>query len=345
MKRTKLLSLLTILPLLASCSGSNVTLEDFKEKAKDLSNAGLYPYYRVQGMMDFNTEVMEVDAVFDQTPAVDTFVPYARYNDGFYNASLDSVESSENVSIHGMSSKSYFLRAPLRLTQDNFYTTVASDNGTGTFNGKEIEINYDSGVIDGMGDEYSMPTLTKVDDTHLILMFTKGEEEVEVTLTRTTDIDYSVFYQGTWEAEGYIFNFKQGVRENRTCAHYLIEHIITSYMDLDGSANPSKNNMTYELAKDGGMVFTGYAVHTNLKVDNYPYYPDFNAHPELGAWDEDDPLPCYKNLVNAKVNIRFEYNKDGWLVLEQMESLGYDYGAVTDSQISLKAVYSYKFSN
>ena len=116
-------------------------------------------------------------------------------------------------------------------------------------------------------------------------------------------------------------------------------------MDLDGSANPSKNNMTYEYAADGGFVFVGNAVHTNVKIDNYPYYPDYNAHPELGDWDEDDPLPCYKNLVNAKVNVRFEYNKDGWLVKEEMTSLGYDYNEASDAQISLVANYTYKFSD
>ena len=71
----------------------------------------------------------------------------------------------------------------------------------------------------------------------------------------------------------------------------------------------------------------------------------FAAHPELGEWDEYEPLPCYKNVVNAKVNIRFEYNAEGWLVKETMQSLNYSYKTATDAQISLIATYSYKFSD
>lgn len=348
MKRFKLLPLLAIIPVLASCSGGNASFDDFLAKAETLSNAPLYPYYRVQGMMDFNKEVLEVDEVFDKNPGVDTFVPHSRFNDGFYNMSLDNAESSGNITIYGMSSKSYWLRAPLRITEDNYYTTVASDNGNGTYNGIAIEINYNSGVIDGLGEEYSMPTITKKDKADLntiILSYSKGDEEVAIELTRSTEVDETVFYDGTWKAEGIELVLHQGKRENRTCAHYLIEHIITSYMDLDGSANPSKNNMSYELLSDGGFAFVGNAVHTNIKVDNYPYYPDFNTHPELGDWDEDDPLPCFKNLVNAKVNVRFEYNSEGWLVKESLESLGYDYNVATDAQISLIANYTYKFSD
>ena len=65
---------------------------------------------------------------------------------------------------------------------------------------------------------------------------------------------------------------------------------------------------------------------------------------KYGEWDPDDPLPLYyKNTVNAKVNIRFEYNKDGWLVKESMTSVDYNFNVASTSQVSLEAVYSYQF--
>ena len=79
MKNIKLLTLLSLIPLVASCSGQAASLESFKAKAEDLSNAPLYPYYRVQGMMDFNAEVMEVD--YDENLEEDAII--AILKDGY----------------------------------------------------------------------------------------------------------------------------------------------------------------------------------------------------------------------------------------------------------------------
>lgn len=268
----KQLLLLLIAPLaLVSCSSNKTTFAAFNEKVQALEDTAVYPYYKVIGSLDFNNEVLPVEATFDQTPKANEFVPYARYNDGFYNAVADLGADPENILIYGMASRSYWLRAPMRLTKDTFYGTV-----------------------------------------------TAGEEEIE----------------------------------NRTCANYNLIHIITSYLGQTGSTNPSKNQAYYEILTDengevSGFVVGGKGVHTKVTLDNYPCYPDasfFNPEGPYGEWDEGDPLPCYKNTVNAKVDIRFEYNRDGWLVKEEMTSIGYDYNQASASQVSLIAVYSYKFA-
>lgn len=265
MKKKLLLLLVTPLALV-SCSSNKATFESFNEKVQELSDTAEYPYYKVVGSLDFNNEVMEVNATFDQTPKADTFVPYARYNDGFFNSTADLATSPDGILIFAMASRSYWLRAPMRLTKDTFY--------------KKTMV---------------------------------GETEVE----------------------------------NRTCANYILTHLITSYLGQTGSTNPSKNKAYYELLPDGGFAIGGDAVHTKVTLDNYPFYPDasfFDPEGEYGEWDEGDPLPCYKNVINAKVNIRFEYDNKGWLVKEEMTSVGYNYNDASASQISLKAVYSYKFS-
>jgi len=132
-------------------------------------------------------------------------------------------------------------------------------------------------------------------------------------------------------------------RENNTCAHYIIEHLITSYLGQAANANPSSMHMVMEALPDGGIRFSGNKVHTNVTIDNYPYYPDYNAHPELYPWKDYNPLPCYSNTVNAKVNIFFEYNKDGWLTKESMYTIDYDPDRVSADQVALEAVYSYEF--
>ena len=81
-----------------------------------------------------------------------------------------------------------------------------------------------------------------------------------------------------------------------------------------------------------------------MLIDNFPYYPDPEEHPEIGLWDPEYPIPCYKNRVNAKVNIRFEYDADGWLRKEELSTIDYDYNVNSSSQVALKAVYGYKFS-
>lgn len=263
----KLILLTLVLPIaLVSCSAKHTSFEDFKEKVQQVEDTIEYPYYKVIGSLDFNNEITHVDATFDQTPKANEFVPYARYNEGFFNEIADMKTEDTDIVIYGMASRSYWLRAPLRINKDNFFVK------------QQV-----------------------------------GEAEIV----------------------------------NKSCASYIIQHLITSYLGETGSTNPSKNQCYYELLPDGGFVIGGEKVHTKVTIDNYPIYPDKNFFRPVeeggyGDWDEADPLPCYKNIVNAKVDIRFEYNAKGWLVKESMTSVGYDYNQPTASQVSLEAVYSYK---
>ena len=261
MKKKKLLSLL-ILPFALMSCGKSIGFDQIKAMIDEIPSDPLFPYYHVVGHLDFNNEVIDVDTVFDQEPATDTFVPYARYNEGFFCPSASTAENAygkDGTIIYAMSSRSYWLRAPLRLHKDNFY------------------------ALDEKG------------------------------------------------------------KENMTCGHYIIEHIITSYVDERGAINPSKNKMKYEKTKDGGFAFVGKKTHTTFRLDNYPYYPDVATHPELDEWDPDFPLPCYANQINAKVNVRLEYNKDGWLVYESLKTTDYNYKKAIPGQVALEANYSYKF--
>ena len=259
--KKQIISLIVVPLLLTSCNAGNLSLNQMKEKMNNVSDENLYPMYKVVGAIDFNNQYMDVEATFSKDPEPGTFVPYARYNDGFYLDSLDNSESEENVIIKSMASRSYWLRAPLRLHKSNFY------------------------------------------------------DEVE------------------------------GI-ENTTCGHYIIQHLITSYVGLTGATNPSRNQMKMKVNKDGDFIFYGEAVHTKVTIDNFPYYPDFEQYPELGGeWDEGHPLPCYYNVVNAKVNISFRYNKDGWLVEEKMTSVGYNYYVASTSQVALQANYGYFFGS
>ena len=264
--RSKYLSLLLLPLLLTSCGKDGISLEKAKKIVANYSTETVYPYYKVIGSLDYNGEILHVDATFDQTPSTDKFVPYARYNEGFFNESADPRTTDYDIIIYAMASRSYWLRAPLRINTDNFFA-------------------------------YSKNKLT-------------GEY---------TD------------------------SENNTCAHYILEHLITSYAGQAAHANPSNKSMYIESLKDGGIAFGGEEVHTSVTIDNYPYYPDYNNIPELGTWKDYNPLPCYLNKVNAKVNIRFVYNSDGWLVKESMTSLGYNASSSSRSQVSLEAVYSYDF--
>ena len=49
------------------------------------------------------------------------------------------------------------------------------------------------------------------------------------------------------------------------------------------------------------------------------------------------------NLGIQAVNIRFEYNADGWLVKESMSSVGYNKNVASATQVSLEAIYVYEF--
>ena len=252
---------LLLMPLvLTSCGARGVSFDAIKSKIDGIAYSAEFPYYKVVGYLDFNNEFIEIDETFDKEPGVNTFVPYARYNNGFYNDAADNDVGEENAVIYGMASHSYWLRAPMRLYKDNFYV---EDNS-----GKEVD----------------------------------------------------------------------------SCGHYILSHIITSYMSQPGSINPSSSVVYYEELEGGGFAVGGKAVHTEFTLDNYPYYPDSSKHPELGEWDDTNPLPCYKNIINAKVNVRFEYDAQGWLVKESLSSLGYNYKVASASQIALEAVYGYKRS-
>ena len=97
--------------------------------------------------------------------------------------------------------------------------------------------------------------------------------------------------------------------------------------------------------RSGGFVVGGKNVRTKVTIDNYPYYLNYAKHPELGEWDEFEPLPCYKSVVDGRFDIRFEYDANGWLVSETLRTHDYDYRDSTDSQVALKSVYTYKFSD
>ena len=263
-KTKRLLPLLLIPLLLTSCERDSLSLKEARKVVSKYSTDTVYPYYKVFGKLDFNGDIIVVDGVeFWKEPSTDKFVPYARYNEGFFNSVLDPRTSDFDILVYGMASRSYWLRAPLRINSDNF--------------------------------------------------FAYGKDK----------------YTGEYTKE-----------ENNTCAHYLLEHIITSFA---GEKTDPGKKMYIEKLGNGGIAFGGDAVHTVVKIDNYPCYPDYDSMPELGTWSSKNPLPCYWNLVNGKVNIRFEYNKDGWLVSESMSTVGYDPKPASRYQVALKAKYVYDF--
>ena len=264
----KLLPLLVTPLLLTSCGHASLSLSQVQKVVSNYSTEALYPYYKVIGSLDFNGEVTKVNAPFYKDPKPDEFVPYARYNDGFYNKAADKKNTDFDIVIYSLASRSYWLRAPMRINSENFFA-YAKDKTTGEY----------------------------------------------------TD------------------------QENTSCAHYILQHIITSYIGQAANANPSSMKMYMERTASGGLVFGGDEVHTTVSIDNYPYYPDYENIPELGDWDEDNPLPCFWNRVNAKVNIRFVYDNQGWLIRETMTSVGYNANVASASQVSLDAMYIYDFGS
>ena len=203
MKRKWLL--LSLAPLaLASCGGAvSSTFEAIRDKIGALPSSASYPYYRVVGMMDFNNEILEVEQTFKEAPIDGEFVPYARYNEGFYNAAMDGVEPNPaDILIYGMASRSYWLRAPLRLTADNFYKTIALDRGSGTFDGLAFDVNYSTGQIGTIGDEITGARLAKVDDSHVSLTYMKGEEQTVLNFARSGEGDPEAFYAGKLTLSG-----------------------------------------------------------------------------------------------------------------------------------------------
>ena len=270
MKNKLVLLLLTPL-LLTSCSQNSVSFAKLKAHIDNIQNTGEHPYYRVNGSLDFNgmiTEIDEDDGLFDQNPNGTTYVPNARYYEGFYNAfTADADVEEDQVVIYTMASRSYWLRAPLRIHKDNFSVMLKDENG-------------------------------------------------EVT-----------------------------EQENPTCAHHYLDYLICAWLDASGSVNASSNKPYYEILSDGGFAIGGRNIRTKVTIDNYPYYLNYEKHPELGEWDEFEPLPCYKSVVDGRFDIRFEYDKDGWLKLESLKTSDYNYNNQTDSQVALKSVYTYKFSD
>ena len=269
----KKLALLLLTPLLlTSCNQNSVSFAKLKAHIDNIADSGEHPYYRVNGALDFNgtiTEISEEDGLFDKNPNGASYVANARYYEGFYNAftSDSDVDNESDVVIFAMSSRSYWLRAPLRIHKDNFSVMLKDENGQDT------------------------------------------------------------------------------EQENPTCAHHILDYIICAWLDASGSVNASSNKPYYEILNDGGFAIGGRAIRTKVTIDNYPYYLNYAKHPELGEWDEYEPLPCYKSVVDGRFDIRFEYDKDGWLKSEMLQTVDYDYAKTIDSQVALKSVYTYKFSD
>ena len=355
--KKKFLSLLLLPLLLSSCGNSPVSLAAMREKLNAVSDDALYPYYKVVGSIDFNNQVLEVDAEFSNEPGYNTFVPYSRYNDGFYNTTADTSEANvDNIIIYSLASKSYWLRAPLRIHKSNFYSEVLSI-ASSSINGVALSINAETGNIGsitlkegGQEKDFVDASISEITAQNLTIkaylaLENDEKEEHNFTFNRQSTYDETFPVAGEYlDVNQNKLEVNKGSRENTTCAHYLLQHIITSYIGQTGSTNPSKNQMKMAFTSDGGFVFYGEAVHSQVLIDNFPYYPDPEEHPEIGDWDPEYPIPCYKNRINAKVDIRFEYDKDGWLVKEEMSSIGYDYNVASNSQVSVKAVYGYKFS-
>ena len=228
----KKLTLLLLTPLLlTSCNQNSVSFAKLKAHIDNIADSGEHPYYRVNGALDFNgmiTEISEEDGLFDKNPNGVSYVANARYYEGFYNefTSDTDVMDPADVIIYAMASRSYWLRAPLRIHKDNFFVSSIDEKGNET--------------------------------------------------------------------------------ENPTCAHHILDHIICAWIDASGSVNASSNKPYYEILKDGGFAIGGKNVRSKVTIDNYPFYLNYAKHPELGEWDEFEPLPCYKSVVDGRFNIRFE---------------------------------------
>jgi hypothetical protein len=259
----KKLALLLLVPLIATTScAKDDGLSAVKQRVDQIEKTDLHPYYRVIGSIDYNNTFLQIDENFDQMPQANKFVPHARYNEGFYNVAAQTIYDEtmldeSDIVINMMASRSYWLRAPLKVDKTNF------------------EVKTESGA------------------------------------------------------------------RNSTCAvSNLIKLIATWYGTVN---NPSSKNPYFVLLDDGGFAIGGVEMHTKFKIDNFPIYPDHNAHPtEIMEWDEDDPLPMYLTEAEGKVNIRFEYDKDGWLKREYCATVGYDYSKATAGQFAFESRYIYK---
>ena len=251
-------ALFLLLPLVAtSCAPKDTGFANVKSLIDKINPTTEYPYYRVIGALDFNDTLLKVNAPFYSDPKGDVFVPYVRYTEGFYNKYAEVLEEGDDIRIYAMASHSYWLRAPLKIDNTNFYAL----------------------------DEEGL--------------------------------------------------------ENVSTANYILTHIITSWIGGVGSSNPSNCYTYYEQLPGGGFAIGGNSVHTILIIDNYPSYP-CGTDSEFGEWKPRNPLPAYKNKVDGKFNIRFEYDKDGWLKYESFASINYDYNKSSLTQVAGESRYYYE---
>ena len=275
MKQNKFLLLAIIPLLLTGCKHKGVSFTSLLKRVENIADTHEHPYYKVVGSIDIHgmvTEISEEDGTFVNMPNGESYVENSRYYEGFYNEVAEYMSTGgasdyqeDEIKIFGMASRSYWLRMPIRLHQDNFY--ALRENG----------------------------------------------------------------------------------KLNMSCGYANLRNLIVDWKDAYCSVNGSNNKMYFELLSNGGFAIGGDNVRTKIYIDNYPYYMSYTRHPELGEWSEDDPLPCYSfndpnGYIDGKFNIRFVYDKDGWLKSEYLATSDYDYNKTIESQLALKSVYSYRFS-
>ena len=219
-------------------------------------------------------------------------------------------------------------------------------NGSLDFNGIITEISDEDGLFDqnpngstyvaharyyeGFYNAYT--TDSDVEDESHVMIFAMASRSywLRAPLRIHKDNFYNTLEDGT---------------ENPTCAHHILDYYICAWLNASGSVNASSNKPYYEKLPNGGFAIGGKNVRTKITIDNYPYYLDYAKHPELGEWDEYEPLPCYKSVVDGRFDIRFEYDEHGWLKSEMLQTSDYNYRDTKDSQVALKSVYTYKFND
>ena len=258
----KLWTLFLALPIVLTSCGNASNLGALEKRTSEIEVNSENPYYRVIGSIDYNATYFEVDSVFDKQPEANKFVPYSRYFTGFYNEQAQTLfdESNlqdENIVIYMMASRSYWLRAPMKIDKTNFHVTTKSG------------------------------------------------------------------------------------KDNSTCALANLNKLICTWMGTIN--NPSSKAPFYQVNPDGSFVIGGDAIHTQFKIDNFPLYPDPVKNPsDFSEWEEDDPLPAYFSLAEGRVNIRFEYDKNGWLKREYAATVGYDFKSPSAGQFALESRYYYQ---
>lgn len=136
---------------------------------------------------------------------------------------------------------------------------------------------------------------------------------------------------------------------NLSCGFANLHTLIVAWDGAYGTINAPGNKDYYQILPDGGFVFGGDNIRTKIYIDNYPFYMNYETHPELGGeWDPNRPLPLYSyagdGYIDGRFYISFEYDKDGWLRREYIATSDYDVRKTTQGQMCLEAVYNYKFS-